>query len=483
MSDETFLWHDYETFGADPRRDRPCQFAAIRTDSGLETVGEPVVWYCRPTSDMLPSPDACLITGITPQLADERGIPEYEFANRIFELMSEPGTCSVGYNNFRFDDEVSRFLFWRNFVDPYAREYKNGNSRFDVIDLLRMTRALRPEGIEWPLNDDGVPSFRLEDIARANGLDTENAHDALADVENTLALARLVRRHQPKLWRWALGLRARHRVEQLVEQRTVLLHASSRYPAARACLAPVVPLFRHPRIKSQWLVWNLREDPEAFLEFDADTLADLQWTASADLPEGHRRLPVKWIRTNRCPMLSPIGVLDEAAAERTGIDPGRAAERADRIGRAGEFVQRLTGVFSTPHDGQASDAETALYDGFVPDSDRRIAERIRGQSPAEAAGLLDAGSGVFSDERLDELLLHYVGRHAGNRLTAEQRAAWRAYRRRRLLDDPDLAPLRLPEYRERIEALQRARPDCAHLLDALRDWPDRIGINDLERNE
>ncbi|MEX2498605.1 MAG: exodeoxyribonuclease I [Wenzhouxiangellaceae bacterium] len=479
MTSETFLWHDYETFGTDPRRDRPCQFAAIRTDTSLETVGEPVVWYSQPTRDMLPSPDACVITGITPQTALARGMPEYEFANQIFELMSEPSTCTVGYNNFRFDDEVSRFMFWRNFIDPYAREYKNGNSRFDLIDLLRMTSALRPEGIEWPANDEGVPGFRLEDLARANGFSVANAHDALADVENTLGMARLVRRHQPKLWNWALSLRARHRVEQLVEKREILLHASSRFPATLKCIAPVLPLFRHPTIKSQWLVWNLREDPAEFMEFDAETLADLFWTASVDLPEGMKRLPVKWIRTNRCPMLSPVGVLNGAAAQRTQIDLDQAAGYAYRLGGEPAFLERMVEVFSAPRPGQAFDAETALYDGFVSDSDRRVAERIRGQSPDQAARLLAAPPGPFADERLAELLLHYVGRHAQPSLDAESLEAWRVYRRRRLLDDPELAPLRLPEFLQRIDEIRRERPDCTPLLDELVQWPEHIGIDDL----
>jgi len=473
VGDETFLWHDYETFGADPRRDRPCQFAAVRTTTELETIGEPVIWYCKPASDVLPSPDACLITGITPQDALARGMPEFEFADRIFELMSQPGTCSVGYNNFRFDDEVTRFLFWRNFIDPYAREFRNGNSRFDLIDMLRMACALRPEGIEWHVVDD-APGFRLEDLARANGMATDDAHDALADVGNTLGMARLVRRAQPKLWHWALGLRARHRVEKLVESGDVLLHVSSRFPAATRCIAPVLPLFRHPVIASQWLVWNLREDPSGFETYDAETLADLYWTPNADLPEDFRRLPVKWIRTNRCPMLAPTAVLDEAAAERTGIDLELASRHTAQLGRAEDFVTRLRQVFGAPRPAASPDADTALYAGFVPDADRRVAEQIRREGPAEAAGRLRYPGAGFEDARLEELLLHYVGRHAPDRLDAARRREWEDYRRRKLHDDPDLATLRVPEYRERIARLRAERPDAAGFLDRLEGWLESL---------
>ncbi|HXO99160.1 MAG TPA: exodeoxyribonuclease I, partial [Luteibacter sp.] len=182
MAEPTFFWHDYETFGADPRRDRPSQFAGIRTDANLNVVGEPLMIYCKPPRDMPPQPAACLITGIAPQLTEREGVIEAEFAAAIHEQIALPGTCTVGYNSLRFDDEFTRHLLYRNFYDPYGREWENGNSRWDLIDLVRMCQALRPEGIVWPTREDGTPSFKLEHLATANGLKQERAHDALSDV-------------------------------------------------------------------------------------------------------------------------------------------------------------------------------------------------------------------------------------------------------------------------------------------------------------
>ncbi|NKI34100.1 exodeoxyribonuclease I [Wenzhouxiangella sp. XN79A] len=476
MTRETFLWHDYETFGADPRRDRPCQFAALRTDLELEPIGEPIVLYARPASDLLPTPEACLITGITPQDAEEKGVPEYEFARRIEALMSEPGSCAVGYNNFRFDDEVTRFLFWRNFLDPYRREYANGNSRFDLIDLLRMTRALRPEGVEWVNRDDGTPGFRLEDLAAANGFDTEHAHDALADVRNTLGMARRVRTAQPRLWTWALRLRDKATVDGLLSKREVLLHVSSRYPAGEGCIAPVLPLFRHPQIASQWLVWNLRVDPAPFADLDDELLGDLYWTPAADLPEDMQRLPVKWVRTNRCPMLSPTGVLDESAAERTGIDLAAAHRHADRLSAESELVTGLMRVFGAPHSGDEVDPEQALYAGFVPREDRARMEPLATMAPEDAAAWINREAEPFTDPRLNALLLRFAGRHAPDALDPEPRAEWDAWRRRRLVDDPDLASIQIDGYRARLDALRPLHPDRADLLDALAAWPARLGL-------
>jgi exodeoxyribonuclease-1 len=182
MPPNTFFWHDYETFGRVPRRDRPAQFAGVRTDADLNEIGEPVMFHCQPPIDSLPDPESVLLTGITPQACAEQGLPEHEFARRIESELALDGTVGVGYNSIRFDDEVTRHLFWRNLIDPYAREWSNGCSRWDLLDVVRCTWALRPEGIEWPVHTEGEiagrPSFKLEHLTSANGLGHEAAHDA-----------------------------------------------------------------------------------------------------------------------------------------------------------------------------------------------------------------------------------------------------------------------------------------------------------------
>ena len=139
MTMHSFLWHDYETFGAQTRRDRPAQFAAIRTDADLNEIGEPINLFCRPANDFLPDPQSCLITHITPQQCLEQGLAEHEFAARIENALAATGTIGVGYNTIRFDDEITRFMFWRNLIDPYAREWQNQCGRWDIMDMVRTT--------------------------------------------------------------------------------------------------------------------------------------------------------------------------------------------------------------------------------------------------------------------------------------------------------------------------------------------------------
>ncbi|MGZ8358336.1 MAG: exodeoxyribonuclease I, partial [Telluria sp.] len=323
MTTHTFLWHDYETFGAQPRRDRPAQFAAIRTDASLNEIGDPIMLYCQPAPDFLPDPQSCLITGITPQQCLEWGVPEHKFAATVEAAFSQPGTIGVGYNTIRFDDEVTRFLFWRNLIDPYAREWQNNCGRWDLLDVVRMTYALRPEGIEWPLREDGRPSFKLEHLAKANGLLHEAAHDALSDVRATIALARLIRSRQPKLFDFALRLHKKDQVAAELGLPTTcatarpFLHVSGMFPADRGCLAVMWPLATHPTNRNELLAWDLAHDPAELPLLDVATLRQRLFTRTADLPEGMSRLPLKSIHLNKSPMVvGNLRTLDPAMAQR-----------------------------------------------------------------------------------------------------------------------------------------------------------------------
>ncbi|HFC54020.1 MAG TPA: exodeoxyribonuclease I [Gammaproteobacteria bacterium] len=470
----TLYWHDYETFGSDPRRDRPAQFAGLRTDEELNEIGEPLVIYCKPPRDLLPHPEACLLTGITPQMADERGVPEPEFIARIHAELAQPGSCGVGYNTLRFDDEVTRHTLYRNFYDPYAREWQNGNSRWDIIDLVRMCYALRPQGLEWPLLD-GKPTFRLEELAAANGIEHGSAHDALSDVRATVSLARLVRRHQPRLYDWLFRLRDKRRAAAQLDlaARRPVLHTSRMYPAESGCTTLVMPLAQDPRNGNGVLVYDLRHDPEPFLELDVDRLKELLFTRSEDLPQGTARLPVKSVKLNKCPALAPRATLDAAAIQRIAIDP----EACDRHWRVLEshpaFMQRVAQAYGGREFPPAADVELALYEGFFDDGDRLQMERVRGASPQELAAL---GSG-FRDGRLPELLFRYRARNWPQTLSEGELQRWERLRGERIRHGAGGETLGLEEYRQRIAALRRERdgdPEAQRRLDRLEEWGEML---------
>jgi exodeoxyribonuclease I len=472
---ETFLWHDYETFGADPRRDRPAQFAGIRTDRDLRPVAKPIAFYCRPARDVLPVPEASLVTRITPQRAAREGLAEHEFAARVHEALAEPGTCGAGYNSIRFDDEFTRNLLYRNFHDPYAREWQHGNSRWDLIDLMRLCYALRPDGIEWPEHDACMPSFRLADLAERNGIAHANAHDALSDVEATLALARLVRERQPRLFDYFLGMRDKRRALALLDWvgQAPVLHASSRYPARRGCLAMIAPLAPHPTQNNAVIVYDLDADPAALIELGDDDLRDRLFTPRADLPEGVERLALKVVRANHCPALAPLSVLANVDVARIGLDPDRCARHAERLRAAPDVpakVARLFGAERATRDPE--DADLALYSGgFLADVDREQGRLVR-NTPPEALAALESG---FRDARCRELLFRYRARNFPESLSPTEQERWREHRRARLMRDAGLG-LTIEQYRTRIAKLRGDGADTA-ILDSLEDWGNELVVD------
>ncbi|WP_148253220.1 exodeoxyribonuclease I [Aidingimonas lacisalsi] len=453
----TFLWHDYETFGADPRRDRPAQFAAIRTDADFNEVGEPIELYAKPADDDIPHPQACLITGITPQHASRHGLPETDFAGAINAAMSEPGTCSLGYNSLRFDDEVSRHLFYRNFLDPYAREWQNGNSRWDLIDAVRAFHALRPEGIEWPLRDDGAPSFKLEDLTAANGIEHAGAHDALADVRATIALASLLKTSNPRLFAYLLRLRSKREVAKLLDipAGKPMLHISRRYPASRACSALIMPLAEHPTNPNGVIVYDLAEDPAPLYELSAEQIRERVFVSASELPEGDVRIPLKVVHVNRSPVLMPLTAVDDQVARRTGIDRDACERHWQALREQPDMARKVASVFTESTNSHPDDPDLMLYSGgFFSPSDRQEMQRVREADPEQ---LVDTPF-AFQDPRLEDMLFRYRARNHPDTLTHEEQARWDAFRWSRM-NDGALASMTLQQFAREIEQLNQQSLD------------------------
>ena len=478
---DSFLWHDYETFGTDAALDRPAQFAALRTDAELEALGEPVCFHCAPADDYLPHPAACLVTGITPQEARHRGEREADFAARIEALMAVPGTCVAGYNSLRFDDEFTRHLLYRNFFDPYAREYRNGNTRWDLLDLMRMCYALRPDGLHWPEHEPGTPSFRLEDLTAANGIEHGDAHDALGDVRATLALARRLRAANPRLFAWGLELRDQQRVLDLLNplDPQALVHTSGRFPAHRGCTTLVLPLATMPGRRKSVIVCDLMADPEPLLSLPPDAIEDRVFTATADLPEGVERIALKAVHANKVPMLAPEAVLRGVDLERIGLDPERCARHARALRAVlPEIRRKVCAVYDRPAGDIPVDPELQLYrGGFLSDRDRRTLDRLRSTPPTDL-GDRDWG---FEDARLPEMLFRYRARNHPETLSADEAQRWERDRQRRLLEPAESGRLTLARYHEEISFWRQQREGqgaALRVLDALEAWPLELGLPD-----
>ncbi|MCX9156319.1 exodeoxyribonuclease I [Niveibacterium sp. 24ML] len=473
MADLSFYWHDYETFGVMPRRDRPAQFAGVRTDAELNEIGAPQMIYCLPAPDYLPDPESCLLTGILPQTCLERGLPEHAFAAVIERELATPGTVGVGYNTLRFDDEVTRHLFWRNLIDPYAREWQNDCGRWDLLDVVRCMYALRPEGIEWPRHEDGRPSFKLEHLTAANGLAHEAAHDALSDVRATIALARLIRGLQPRLWDFCLKLRKKDAVLAEIDLANPkpFLHVSGMFGPERGCIAIVWPLGPHPTNKNEIIVWDLAQDPGELATLDAATVRERMFTRTDALPEGVTRLPIKTIHINKSPVvIGNLKTLSPAMAEKWGVDVAQALRHAEAARNMKPLTALWREVFARPAPETPTDVDEDLYGGFVGNGDRRVLNQLRSLDAAELA----SEKVSFADGRLEELLFRYRARNFPATLSESEQARWEMHRIAQLHQGVGGARS-LPAFFDRIDALSETADERGEaILGALYDYAEAI---------
>lgn len=441
----TFFFFDYETWGVHPALDRPSQFAGVRTDMDFNVIGEPLVIYCQPPMDYLPNPEAVLITGITPQKAQQEGLTEPEFIGLIHQQLSQPNTINLGYNNIRFDDEVTRYTCYRNFIDPYAWAWKNNNSRWDLLDVMRACHALRPEGIVWPENDEGFPSFKLEHLSVANGIEHSNAHDAMADVYATIEMAKKIKQAQPKLFTYFLSMRHKKALNALIDivNLTPLLHVSGMFGRLRNYTSWIVPIIWHPTNNNAVVVIDLSMDPTPLLTMSSDELRQRLYTKREDLAEDELPVPIKLVHLNKCPILAPAKTLTADNAVKLGIDRDACLRNLHTLKQSPEIRNKLNDLFSQAEEYHTSEnVDTQLYDGFFTPTDRAAMDIILQTAP-ELLGQLDI---QFQDKRIKPLLTRYRARNFPATLSPSEQQQWANHCR-------DYFDLHLSEYFIRLEQL------------------------------
>ncbi len=464
---QTFFFYDLETSGLSGRDDRIMQFAGQRTDMDLKPVGEPFNILVKLNDDTLPSPDALMVTGITPQQTIEDGYTEAEFAKLLIEEVFIPDTITVGFNNIRFDDEFIRHLFWRNFYDPYEWAWKEGRSRWDLLDVVRLTRALRPEGIEWPFVD-GKESNRLELLTKQNGIDHFKAHDALSDVEALIAVTSMIKEKQPQLFNYLLKLRDKNEVKKLVnlDDKQPFVYVSGRYESEfhKATIAFPLTSGRNGNV----MVYDLRYDPTPFVTLSAKEIEDKLFAKWEERQaDGFVQVPIKEMQYNRVPAVAPLGVLEQSDGwNRIGLNEELITKHRNILLSYPGFAETVRSIFEKKSDfKKAFDPEAQLYDSFVAEGDTMRIEKVRQAGEQELADLHPE----FSDERLPGLLLHYKARNYPRSLAEDEAEAWEKWRAQHIQSQ-------LPGFLKRFQILAATNTDDdkQFILQELQLWAESI---------
>ncbi len=444
-SAQTFFFYDLETSGLNPREDRPMQFAGIRTDMDLNQIGNPVNILIKLSEDILPSPQAVMVTKITPQSTLMDGFTEAEFCKYIMDEIFTPGTIAIGYNSVRFDDEFMRYTFWRTFYDPYEWQWKDGRSKWDLLDVVRMTRALRSEGINWPVTEDGKATNRLELITKENNITHEHAHDALSDVEALISVTKLIKEKQPQLYDWLLKMRDKKAVQKLInlEKPTPFVYSSGRYSSEFEKTTVAYPIA--PAKNGNVLVFDLRQNLDELLA-----------------QEEPKYFPtVKELKYNHCPAVAPLGVLEQGNGwQKIKLDKTQIEQNLKSLLAHPDFVERMrTENENREEFPPAVDPESALYDGFLDDSDRTRCAAVRRATINELADFHPD----FHDPRLPDLLLHYKARNFAETLSESEHAEWEQYRMERI-------KARQNSYIKAIQEIAASPNVDSYVLEELQLW-------------
>ncbi len=469
----TFYFYDLETSGLDARYQRIMQFGGVRTDENLNPIGEPFQTLVRLTEEILPEPDAIMVTGITPQMTLAEGVSEVELIEYLNKEVFTKDTIVVGFNSIRFDDEFIRNTSYRNFYDPYEREWADGRTRWDIIDLVRMTRALRPESVEWPVDLEGNATNRLELLTKANNIEHSNAHDALADVMATIEVAKLIKAKQPKLFQHLLSMRDKKKAADILALGSgqPVVHSSGMLRSENLSTSVFMPLVAHPTNSNAILCWDLRFDPTPWKDADADEIARLAFSPWQELAKtDEQRIPVKAVHLNKSPAIAPMGVLDQASQDRINLTLAQIETHKKTLAKVKDLPERIAKAWQSNQFESPEDPEGRLYDGFISDSDKKEMIDIHKLSAEE----LKSASPNFSDDRLKQLWLRYKARNFPKTLTDEERTLWEQYRAQRIKSGPGMT---LAKYMNRLASLAQENvkdKQKAFLLEELQLYAESI---------
>jgi exodeoxyribonuclease-1 len=440
----SYVFYDTETTGIDTAFDQILQFAAIKTDADLNELDRFEI-RCRLMPHIVPAPGAMKVTGVTvSQLHDTAHCTHYDMVRKIRAKMLEWSPAVIlGYNSIDYDENILRQAFYKTLHPPYLTN-TNGNCRGDVLRMVRSASILEPDAIVIPVDAKGKNIFKLDKVAPANGFDHSAAHDALADVEATIHLCRLLMSKAPAVWSTGMRFSQKASVIDYVSSERVFCWCEFFGGAPHSWL--VTPIGQNPQNSGEYYVFDLQFDPDTLAALSDEKLA----TALTRSPK-----PVRRLKCNAAPMLAAI---EDAPAITVALalSSDELERRADVLEQNDGLRARLIAALeagrepfeTSPH------VEKQIYDGFWPRSDDVLMETFHTVPWEQRLAIADS----FQDKRLKTLALHLIHIERPDLLNQTVCAEQDNARARRILGlDGEVPWLTLPKA---IEAAEKMLLDC-----------------------
>lgn len=451
-----FAFYDFETTGTSPAFDQPLQFAAIRTDDDFNEI-ERVNIRCRLSRHILPAPWALAVTGISPEQLFDPNLPSwFEFSHQISALIARwaPATWT-GYNSVTFDEEFMRQTFYQNLHPNIYQTQFHHNNRLDLMKVIYAVWDRAPETLDWPRDDQGRISFKLDRLAPQNGFTTHNAHDALGDVEATIHLATLIRNRAPEVWAGCLRNRDKRAVADTL-QSGLPVRLIERFGAAPPRSFTGVYAGTSPQ----------NGNVMGFLDLDASdatSLVDANDEALADAVSGTPKL-IRSVSINKMPNIFPITNPKPDHLSEAKIVAAHAGFR-ERIGQA---IANRFADFERPEE-----VERQMYDDFYSAEDKRVLAEFQASNWRHRADLVVQ----LKDHRLRQLGQRLIFWNAPALVSEHYAAAAEAAIRSRWFSpDPDAPWMTFAEAEKQLaEIAERGAVSKAALVQMKQFYANKKG--------
>jgi exodeoxyribonuclease-1 len=413
-----FVFYDTETTGIDTTFDQILQFAAILADDELNELDR-FELRCRLLAHVVPSPGALRATHVTPSILVDAALPShYQAICAIADkLRSWSPAVFIGYNSLGFDETLLRQAFYQNLKPTYLTN-TNGNARADALRLVQAASIYAPHSIIVPLTEEGRPTRRLDTIAPANGYNDHDAHDALGDVEATIYMARLVKQRAPHIWDALMPLATKPAVIQRALSGQLL--SLTEFFKGKPYSWLVVGCGQNPQYDAQLGVFDLRYDPQEYLDLTVEGLIDVM---------NSKTKAIRCIRGNNQPILLPRK-LAQSGLHNLEVSDQEIEARARLISEASDFRTRIGEAIKNRYPEQEASAyvEERIYDGFPSRTDEFLMRRFHELPWTSRADILNQ----IEDLRVRELGYRIIYAEAPDILTPQKRAeldAWQHQRR------------------------------------------------------